>query len=363
MKCAFIASFYGPYYSNFVAAMIAFDKKMKQEGHSVFYILPEETENFEWMPILKEQNDNIYFLEYKPYSFNNFFALKKIFRKEKVDLIYSHMCGWDLTARFAAPVTPIVWHMHMNVNITNKIKFIKNWIKFRIFGFGKTYHIAVSNPVAKAINSLNPKNKCTTIQNGIDFSRLQVKTQNTTKSKEKNILIFGWAPYVKGLDIALDACEKLSASGLSFKLLVSAQEKTYGYVASRYNELPEWLQMIEPTSDVASLYNKADIMLSASRSEGFSFALAEAIYNGCVTVVSDIEGTSWSNGFKARFEFHSEIAESLTTALTKAIHYTITQEESEFNKNILQTQYSIEVWADAVYNQIKTLFWREDFNV
>ena len=86
MKCAFIASFYGPYYSNFVAAMISFDKKMKSEGNTVFYILPKEAENFEWMSTFKKQNSDIYFLEYKPYSFNNLLALKKIFKEENVDL-------------------------------------------------------------------------------------------------------------------------------------------------------------------------------------------------------------------------------------------------------------------------------------
>ena len=55
MKCAFIASFYGPYYSNFVASMISFDKKMKSEGDTVLYILPKETENL--IKIVEIRND------------------------------------------------------------------------------------------------------------------------------------------------------------------------------------------------------------------------------------------------------------------------------------------------------------------
>ena len=355
MKCAFIASFYGPYYSNFVASMISFDKKMQSEGNKVFYILPKETENFEWMKIFKKQNSNIYFLDYKPYSLNNLFALRKIFKKENIDLIYSHMCGWDFTSHFAAPFTPIIWHMHMNVNATNKIKRIKNFIKFRFLGFGKTYHIAVSQPVANAINSFKPHNKCATIQNAIDFSRITPKTHIDTSKRTKEILLFGWQPQVKGLDITLDACEKLIAEGNEFKLLVSAQEQTYEYIDKRYAITPDWLELLEQTSDVSSLYNRADIMVSASRSEGFSFALAEAIYSGLVTVVSDIPGTLWSSEFDARYEFKSGSYDSLKEALLSALNHNITEDEQNKNRKILKDKYSIDVWANAVYDELNVI--------
>lgn len=358
MKCAFIASFYGPYYSNFVASMIAFDIKMKQEGHSVFYILPKEAEFFEWMTDFKKQNSNIYFIKYNPYSFNNLLTLRKVFKTEKVDIIYSHMCGWDLTVRFAAPLTPVIWHMHMNVNVLNPIKRIKNWIKFRIIGFGRTYHIAVSEPVTKAINSLKPHNKCVAIHNCIDFSRLETTFKDET-SDVKKFLIFGWAPIVKGLDITLDACEKLVNENFKFKLLVSSQAKTYEFFENRYDNTPSWIEFIEPMSNVSELYKKADVMLSASRSEGFSFALAEAIYLGLTTVVSDIEGTAWSNEFSARFEFESENPDSLYKALKKAYFYTISIEEQERNRKILLDKYSMGVWVDKVYNELNLIFKRK----
>ncbi len=355
MKCAFIASFYGPYYSNFVASMIAFDKRMKQEGHFVFYILPKETKSFEWMEILKKQNDNIYFLDYKPYSLNNFISLRKILKKENTDIIYSHMCGWDFTSHFAMPTVPIVWHMHMNVNVTNKLKRIKNFIKFKFLGFGKTYHVAVSQPVTDAINSLKPKNKCVEIKNAIDFSRITTKQKNDFYKECKCILLFGWQPQVKGLDITLDACEKLVAENIKFKLLISSQKQTYEYMRERYHQLPDWVELLKPTSDVAALYNQADIMLSASRSEGFSFALAEAIYSGLITVVSDIPGTSWSSEFAARYEFKSGDADSLKNALELALNHCITVDEQNNNRLILEDKYSMDVWAEAVYKELNSI--------
>lgn len=356
MKCIFISTYYGSYPGNFVPSMIAFDKKMKSEGNSIVYIFPKETKVFGWMTDFKNQNNQIYFLDYRPYSLNNFFAFRKIFKKEKIDLIYSHFCGWDFTARFAAPFKPIIWHMHMNVNVHNKIKRIKNWVKFRVLGFAKTYHIAVSQPVTDAINSLNPHNKCVTIPNCLDLSRLSPCSTKNFDQRNNNILIFGWEPTVKGLDITLDACEKLANEGKKFNLLVSSQEKTHKYIAERYKNIPEWLQPLEPTGNVAELYNKADIMLSASRTEGFSYALGEAIYSGLVTVVSDISPNSWSREFKARFEFKSEDVDSLLIALKQALKYTPSTNDISYNKKLFEQKYSLKTWTDSIHNFLSSVY-------
>lgn len=351
IRCAVVASYYGPYYSNFVASLYAFNKMMIGNNNYVIYVFPKEVEQYEWVEKLQETN-KIYYLDYNPYSFNNFKALRKIFKTEKINLIYSHMCGWDFTAHFAAPRTPIIWHMRMGVNNIDKKKKIKNWIKFNILGFGKTYHIAVSEPVTHAINSFKPHNKCITIRNALDFSRITKKELNAEKKEIKNILMFGWQPHTKGLDVVLDACENAIDGGKHFKLLVSAQDATYEYVNQRYDEVPNWLELLEPTSNVASLYSKADIMISASRSEGFSFALAEAIYSGLITVVSDIPGTSWSSEFAARYEFISGDPNSLKIALEKALDYDITAAEQQNNQKILEDKYSMDFWVEAVYNEV-----------
>ena len=355
IRCAFVASYYGPYYSNFVAALYAFNAKMLQNDNDVIYVFPQEVKDFEWVKDLEKSN-KIYYLNYNPHSLNNLRALRKIFKNEKINLIYSHMCGWDFTARFSAPFTPVIWHMRMGVNVTDKKKKIKNRIKFKLLGFGKTYHIAVSPAVTEAINSLKPKKKCVTIINALDFSRLEKNEKVLVPKEQKNILLFGWSPSTKGLDITLDACEKLIKDGKNIKLLVSSQEKTYEYMNERYKKTPDWVELLEPTSDVSSLYNRADIMLSASRSEGFSFSLAEAIYSGLVTVVSDIPGTSWSREFNARYEFLSGNADALKVALENALNHQITKEEQETNRNILKKKYSMDVWANAVYDELNLIF-------
>ena len=87
MNCAFVASYFGPYYSNFVASMLAFHDGMRAKGHDVCYVLPKEAESFEWIGLLKNKASKIYYLKYEGTSLNNIFALRRIFRIENIDLI------------------------------------------------------------------------------------------------------------------------------------------------------------------------------------------------------------------------------------------------------------------------------------
>ena len=104
MKCAFVASYYGPYYSNFIASMLAFHDGMTKNGHEVCYVFPREAESFEWLPLLKKKTNKIYFIGYHGFAWKDICSLRKIFKLENVDLIYSHMCGWDFSAHFCRAV-------------------------------------------------------------------------------------------------------------------------------------------------------------------------------------------------------------------------------------------------------------------
>jgi len=354
IKCGFISSFDGPYYSNFVASIISLEKNMQQRGIETVYIFPSKDKDFEWMNSLRELTDKIYFLEYKPKSLSNFVKVREIFKKEKVNLIYSRMSGWDFIARFAFPFLPVIWHMDYRVNVVDKKRRFLNLIKFRLLGFGKTYHIAASLPVADAINTLRPKNKAVGIVNSVDFSRLNKKESHSI-TKPYKLLIFGWLPEVKGLDTTLDAVTKLNENELKYELLISSQPLTEEYMEERYgNNIPSFVKMLPPTDNVAELYDEADIMISASRSESFSFCLAEAIYSGLPVVFSDIPGTSWAKEFKCAHEFKTGDADDLIRAL-KGVRDKITDEELNFNRELMQQKYSMDAWSEKIIDYINEI--------
>lgn len=354
IKCGFISSFDGPYYSNFVASIISLEKNMQQQGIETVYIFPLKDKDFEWMDSLRELTEKIYFLDYKPKSLDNFIQVRKIFKKEKVNLIYSRMSGWDFTARFAFPFLPVIWHMDYRVNVIDKKRRLLNFIKFRLLGFGKTYHIAASLPVADAINSLKPKNRAVGIVNSVDFSRLNKKEAHCI-SKSYKLLIFGWAPIVKGLDTVLDALEKINKDEMVYELLISSQEKTEEYMNERYGgNYPLFVKMLEPTDNVSELYDEADIMISASRSESFSFCLAEAIYSGLPVVFSDIPGTSWAREFKNAYIFKTSDVDDLIRTLNE-IKNEVSDDELMFNRKLMQEKYSMDAWSERIINYINNI--------
>ena len=336
--------------------MLAFHDGMATNGHEVCYVFPREAESFEWMLLLKKKTNKIYFIEYHGFAWKDICSLRKIFKLENVDLIYSHMCGWDFSAHFAAPFTPIVWHMRMGVNLKPFVKMVKNWIKFHILGFGRTYHVAVSDAVTDIINSLRPRHRCLSIPNALENSRLPLSFVTPFKERPYRLLMFGWQPYTKGLDTVLDACEEMNEQEQAIELLVSSQEKTYAFIKKRYHDKnPIWLKLLSPTSDVASLYAQADMMVSASRSEGFSFCLAESLYCGLPVIYSDIPGTSWAGEFKCAHIFKTADPVDLCRAICECMKQGITKEQQIANRELMEKKYSLDAWTEKVVDFLESI--------
>ena len=356
IRCAFISSYMGPYYGNYVASVISCERAIQARGYSSVYIFPKDVASYSWVEKLRQVNQNLYFLDYAPKSIKNVIALWRIFKKNRINLIYSRMCGWDITARAAAPCTPIVWHMEMGVNLSVRRKRIKNWLKFRILALGPVYHVAASVPVAEAINSLHPRHKCVANPNSLDFSRLRPKAASfKPRNVPLKLLTFGYDPKTKGLDVALDACELLNRESVRFQLLVSAQQKTCSYVKERYTVQPDWLTLLPPTDDIAALYEESDIMLLPSRSEGFSYCLAEAIYSGLPVICSDIQANEWASELKNTFFFRSEDPTSLAETIELCAQQPVEKSDCDFNRSLLQEKYSLEAWTKLSLQVIESI--------
>ncbi|MBR3144426.1 MAG: glycosyltransferase family 4 protein [Clostridia bacterium] len=353
-----ITSYDGPYGGNFIASLCALDKKLKEKGLKTVYIFQEKVKDFSWIPTVETFADTIYFLPYRPNSFDNIKRIRRILNDENAVLIYSRMSGWDIAAHLAKPSLPIIWHMEMNPNIADSpIKKLKYIGKYRIIGRKNVYSVAASYPAAKTLNTLNLKNKCVAIQNATDFNRLVIKNKETLSFKKPvNLLTFGYNPYVKGLDIALDAVEELNKKETVCNLLVSAQKLTYDYIEKRYgNNLPSYVELLEPVENIVEVYNKADIILSPSRSEGFSFALLEGIYCGLPAVYSDIPGTSWADEMKGVYKFSSENASDMAKSIEKCVADGVIKENIEYNRKIIKEKYSLSVWSDKMLKFINDI--------
>ena len=224
-----VASYGGPYGGNFIPSLIEYDKAVKAQGFRTVYVFPEFIKESAWVETMERIADEVYFIPYNAYSLDNILRIRKICKDEDAVLIYSRMTGWDITARFAMPRLPLIWHFEMGHNFSSLKVKLKYWFKYNLLGFGKTYHIAVSENAAQVINSLHVKNKCVWIANAINTNRL-VEKETTDYQSPIRLLAFAYAPIIKGFDLALDACEELNKEKTDYILMASAQNPTYEYI-------------------------------------------------------------------------------------------------------------------------------------
>lgn len=356
LRICVISSFMGPYYSNYVASMIALEVEFQKRNNSTIYILPEEVKKFSWVDKLKRYNNNLYFIKYAPRTISNFLNIRRIIKNNKIDIIYSRMGGWDETVRMACPFMPIIWHIDMGVNLSPRIKWFKNWLKYKILALWNTHILTVSEPASKAVNSLHPHFASIYIPNALDISRLKIRhgeRKNSSKDNVKKLLIFAYSPINKGLDLTLDALEKLNKETIKFNLLVSAQKNTYEYISQRYREKPNWVTLIPPTDDVSSLYEQADAMMLPSLSEGFSYCLAEAIYTGLPVIYSNIPGNLWAGEFRKTYICEKGNSDDIKRAICEFSEDKISEEDQDYNRDLMNNKYSLDKWTEKVVDVLE----------
>jgi glycosyltransferase involved in cell wall biosynthesis len=105
------------------------------------------------------------------------------------------------------------------------------------------------------------------------------------------VLALGWWPEVKGVDVLLDAMAILAPRRAELQVLLVGEERMRAFLDERSVSQPPWLRTSRFVSDSAWLFAAADLFVSASRHEGQSSAIGEALACGLAVVMSDIGGT------------------------------------------------------------------------
>src|SRR5437879_9500126 len=101
---------------------------------------------------------------------------------------------------------------------------------------------------------------------------------------------------------------KLVKQGQDISLLLSLsinREVIESKIRERFEQVPQWLTILDPRDDIASYYKLSDYFISASREEGFCNALVEAAYCGRPIITSDIPGPQSLN-IPHTYKFTSE---------------------------------------------------------
>lgn len=294
-----ICGYAAPYKGNFILSLEYLEDTYK-DGKMV-YMFPENAKNVVWMADFQE-NHCVYFMSMgffgKKVNRKILKELKNILLIEDIKIIHTHFLVYNYSLfvakhTFARNIRMIA-HIHNQFAIpTTKSAPIKKFVMEHSYDT----IVGVSKSVAEGLNRQIKHKDITYIDNAICFSRLDTYEKISLRDNEnqKVVIMAGWPALVKGVDIAAQAILELRNDGCDIKLCIMQSgdfEQTEHCVTEAIGSYPDWVEILPPREDVATYYNAADIFLSASRTEAFSYCLVEAAYCTPMLITSDIPGPS-----------------------------------------------------------------------
>ena len=339
-----IAHFKSYYPGNFIASLSLLAKKASSNGDEMLFVFPTSPNlsYHAWMDSFRETH-RVWLIDFDGEGFVS--EVSQIILEEDVGVIHTSFLSTNQLIRIhrmAGKDRRYYQHIHSNP-LYGRHLFLKKLRNCFMLPKDVTV-IACSPSVAKACKSLYPLSPIVTIENGIDINRLNKKPKEAI-SHPIRFLMFGYNIDIKGVDLAVDAFWKIPEEKATLDIVVTTYyEEVKSELISKYGSLPGGVRLIAPESDVNKLYLSHDAFLSASRTEGFGYALVEAYYVGLPIIASDIQ-SSIDLGLPNVSYFQSGNALSLGDKLMTLIP-NIGNVQND--RNYVSTHFSVDAWSDAV---------------
>ncbi len=352
-----IMNYAASYRGNFMYSLVSLDGKLRADGVKSIYLFTREAKiqsSMSWIGEMQRQGEDVYFLAEKRKQDAD--LIRWLMKEKKVKVIHTHfitmkqyLAVYQATLRSEIPVL-----MHMHNHSRKAENLFKSFLRRALYR--KCIMVACSQSVYHSLERDYPKNEKYTIDNGVDFSRLDVYETITGKAfgLEKSqgvLLIFGFDFYRKGVDLALKAMKQLRDRGYHYSLLVALSsnfEQVEDSIVNILGEMPSWIKVISARSDVATLYNFADVFLAPSREEGLPYSVVEAAYSSCSVVMSNISAQK-NLKIPYGYWFENENVEDLADKILKArTEHSKKLENWDKVKQFMKKNYSLETWSEQV---------------
>lgn len=348
MNILIASDFSSRHKGNFINTLVLLEKEAVKNGHTVYFAFPYATREREWCQSLINEGLNIIFT-IPAADPRVMFTLLKLIKQYKIDIIHTHF-GYHIFSALACKLSGkrCLMHIRSKITFSNKKTDFKENIKKTIYNYAEI--ISSGKQMAQEFSKFLRNDKIYTVENGIFFSRLDVgrKREEMRKrfgfSDEDNVsLLMGYDTYVKGVDIAIDAFKKCNDS--KYKLAIVAgknEENLKKYISKNYSDISNKIILLPENDNIGEYYRMVDNHISASRSEGFSNAVAEAIYSGKNILLSDIPGTKWAEKYEKVFVFQSESSDDLVRALKEA------ESSCSACNEIIKKDYDVDAWVNKI---------------
>ena len=230
--------------------------------------------------------------------------LSSLIRKEKIDLIHSHLSGMNFYSCLAGRITkrPVIVTYHGKIGDGDENKW-KNVFKNFIIRKTATQVVAVSDYLKEElIKKIGiDRRKVTTLYSGIDFesfgptkSSSELKQELGLSNSTPLVGTIGNIRGSKGYGYLIQTAKLVGEKmpNVFFLIVGEKEEKLFCDLNKLIEKLGlgERIKFLGFREDVADCLNIFDIFVLSSTTEGFSIATVEAMSLGNPVVVTDCGG-------------------------------------------------------------------------
>ena len=276
-------------------------KGLASRGHDMFVAMRPNSAMRDELTFLSSKN----FLELPLLNALDARSAAKLTRfvaDQKIDVIHAHMARDYPIAAYASRGTPAVKFI-----LTRHVLFpLSRLHKLTLSRASRV--IAVSEAVSRQLQAqrLLPNEKITVVHNGIDFSRFDTNKPmdrerfRTELGLPADCLLVGTVGELtplKGHEDFLRAAARLRSEFSAVYFIIAGVDVTPGQAnlsslkqSIQRLEMDERLRLLGRIPDITNLYRALDVFVSASHTESFGLAIAEAMAAGIAVVATKTDG-------------------------------------------------------------------------
>ena len=342
-----ICDYAAAYKGGFINGLEYLRKDLEKDGIGQVYLFPHRalsTNAKNWIEELRRDGATVYI---QTDSFlKNILLLRKIAKQHNVKKIFRHFNDLriDIIERLFLPSVPVVRFFHCTYTASGVSHFIRKAL------YKKDVFVGVSqNVVENAVKYFSDR-EINALENAIMLERFS-SDEKLDKPQKISCITMGYNCRVKGVDLTFEVFKRIREKYdcLLYVVVASHNDELEAEIKKHFGEKPDWLVVLPPTENIVKYYNSADIVLGPSRAEGaLPFVIFEAMYCGCLAVVSDIPQQLTDKISGIRY-FKSEDIDDYERVLSKAIE-DVAKPETEAliqkAKEEIISNYSMQVWCD-----------------
>jgi glycosyltransferase involved in cell wall biosynthesis len=366
-----IADFFPEYGGGFIDSVLLLAQicrnRMRAETLCIF---PDLARKRSWLQHLEQAGIPCLFV---PRKKNVVSHIREHLRAIDPLILHTHFFLYDISTVFVKALfnrdVKLVWHYHNPLDQTLR-KRLKSTLKIRVLEpYFVEKLVAVGDAVYETLLACGlDAQKICLIYNGVDTvkycanSHLRniVRDSLEISDTQTVFLLLGWDPLRKGLDVFLKAAEDVANRPGAFVFLVLGREETSHFLSNSTlsDKIKRYFKVIEPVGDFAALLSAIDVLVSASRSEGFPYSILEAMAAERLVISSELPATRHTYGKSdGVWVYDTENPAALASLMRKAIELPSVEINSlrAHNREFVNQTYSLNLWANTIVDLYESL--------